>query len=1127
MRTVTYDNAPSSWNEALPIGNGHFGGMVFFEEQQLTLALNHYEVYYQKLHRYSKAYQHGGGRDYTRQYGMSFQELKQRAKDLYRNPAEAPIYLYGDALSTSSMHRKYGKPSGGASHYPTGEIILHPGGALTEPDDYSLSLNIEQGAVDLRMEKGEDRLSVRTLIATEADYAIMEIKQAKAGLLQAVSLSVPARRYAETTVTYHQLDATTFYYEGSFYPDGENKAQYGPFTFLVMIKLIGAQGFVEHSAGALRIQLDGAGEEITLMATVVTEMEMERQELLSAALQRMSQAVTRVDAMKAEHQRHWACFFARSSVTIPDKMLEDLWYINLYALACSSGKGGRMAEQSCGLNGLWDIRQPTKWGSMWYWDVNIQAAFWPLYTANHLEIAEAFNDGLLAYVQEAERMADQYYGLDGVAADYPHALYVSIWPWCAQFLWDYYRYSMDHEFLREKAYPVFKRIARFVEGYLRYDAEKGQYDVFPDISPEQGPLTRNSTCSLAAIRYLLRIAARSNELLGEADEDRQRWQEIAAQLASYRVAASPRYGEVLLDSEWAPPGLHLRHPSLLMPIYPIGEIGKWSEAVWKQRAERTLRYAENHTEYGVFQFGWLSCAASRLGDGDMALRLLYEQGIDLSLRSNGLFAEETERWMNYCNITNEPLYHPHMMEASGEIVAAVNEMLLQSYSGVIEVFPAVPTGEPELQRSAGLYEHEVARKVRVYPGWRDCSFRQLLAVGGFEVSAEMKDGQVRWVRIRSMAGGTVRLRHPFSADRVEAVAVWRVDGVEEETGHEALDRRKDEAGLEVGGTHGTIVMAEAESTDESRRSVEGGGVDGTIEAAEVRSADAYRELVKGLGTAGIGCISAGEVLHGVLQTVFYEDDGQVLSFESVKGGEYVICPHPEADSSWPDGWNLEPEKPDTSHSYPRVHEAHTCRRVFLGKNRDTYHYKMLDHFTFDYYAGNTRESRLAAYRLDFGVQEQLQSKNYDKALPRQVHVDGILGQAFRPVTTTNVFTAYTGLGWERGDGLFAADRGGPDELRRDFVGGAEEAVLIVELPKGRYDLLLVTGDSDEPSYTEVDIPGQSAWKPDQPLQAGEFATELLPIAQRKDGYVQIRFRTREGLQWRINVLIINKNYPYL
>lgn len=690
MTTVTFNHAPSGWNEALPLGNGHFGGMMYFEDQRLTIALNHYEVYYRKLHRYSKKYLQGEGRDYSVQYGRTFEQLKERAKEMYRDPGEGPIFLYGDALSNSSMYRKYGKPHGGTSHYPTGEIHLHPSTELEEPDSYSLQLDVGKGVVHLQIEKEDKKLDASTFVAQDHDDLVTEIRQTSGSLLESIVLTVPARRYVDMSVTYHQHNESTFYYVGSFYPYGEDKEAYRSFSFIVMLRLIGAKGSLECSPDNASIRLLDAEECLTLLTTVVTEEQAD--DLLHTALQRSNKSKERIMDMKKYHQKHWRSFWERSSVTLPDKLLEDLWHINLYALACCSGRGGTMPEQACGLNGLWDIKQPTKWGSMWYWDVNIQAAFWPLYTANHLEVAEAFNEGLLTYAANAEKMAKQFYGLEGIAGDYPHALYFSIWPWCAQFVWDYYRYSMDMGFLREKAYPLFQRIARFFEGYLQYNAEKGQYEVFPDISPEQGPLTRNSTCTLASVKYLLQIAAEANEQLDEAAEDRYKWREIANRLAPYPCGISSHYGDVLLDSDWAPADLHLRHPSLLMPIYPIGEINKYSDMSLRQRAENTLRYAEENTEYGMFQFGWLSCTASRMGQGDTALRLLYEQGIDLSLRCNGLFAEETERWMNYCNITNEPLYHPHMMEASGEIVAAVNEMLLQSYNGVIEVFPAMPQG---------------------------------------------------------------------------------------------------------------------------------------------------------------------------------------------------------------------------------------------------------------------------------------------------------------------------------------------------------------------------------------------------------------------------------------------------
>jgi hypothetical protein len=397
--------------------------------------------------------------------------------------------------------------------------------------------------------------------------------------------------------------------------------------------------------------------------------------------------------------------------------------------------------------------------------------------------------------------------------------------------------------------------------------------------------------------------------------------------------------------------------------------------------------------------------------------------------------------MNYCNITNEPLYHPHMMEASGEMVAAVNEMLLQSHNGVIDVFPAVPSGEPEPGRKVGLYEHDVEKKVRSYEKWADCAFQGLLAAGGFEISAEMKQGRTVWVRIRSKAGQRVVMRNPFVSD--ERVRVSRLAG------------------------------------------------------------------------------SSWEIAE-------HREEGGLLYFLTEKDGEFAIYVqsedmHPVLSLSNPDRLAAAAQTIND----PRVHEAHTHRRVFLGKNQDTPHYKLLDHFTFDYYSGNYRESRIAAYRLDCGVHPDLLNKDYYKALPRQVHMEGVLGQTFRKISPETVFTPYTGIGWDRAEDLIAEDSGEPDELRRDYIGGTSEATLTIELPRGKYDLLFVSGDSCSQSYTEIEIAGQSVYKPTKVLKAGEFETDILPIAQKNDGYAQIRFRTREGLQWRINVLIVNKNYTYL
>lgn len=84
----------------------------------------------------------------------------------------------------------------------------------------------------------------------------------------------------------------------------------------------------------------------------------------------------------------------------------------------------------------------------------------------------------------------------------------------------------------------------------------------------------------------------------------------------------------------------------------------------------------------------------------------------------------------------------------------------------------------------------------------------------------------------------------------------------------------------------------------------------------------------------------------------------------------------------------------------------------------------------------------------------------------------MLGQTFRKISPDTLFSVRSGIGCQNAAGLSADDRGQPDELRRDYIGGTDEATFRLELPKGRYDLLFVTGDAAEPSYTEIEVAGQ-------------------------------------------------------
>ena len=162
-----------------------------------------------------------------------------------------------------------------------------------------------------------------------------------------------------------------------------------------------------------------------------------------------------------------------------------------------------MKHQACGLNGLWGIRNPYIWFSTWYWDVNIQAAFAGVFSSNRLDLGKVFSDGLRCYTDSASWFAEEHHRMSGISADYPYLFYYSTWPWCAMYLWFQYEYSKDVEYLRNDAYPIFLKICEFLLQVYKYDEEKGYYSVYPDISPEQGPLTHDTAITTATVKITI------------------------------------------------------------------------------------------------------------------------------------------------------------------------------------------------------------------------------------------------------------------------------------------------------------------------------------------------------------------------------------------------------------------------------------------------------------------------------------------------------------------------------------------------------------------------------------------------------------------------------------------------
>jgi hypothetical protein len=617
-------------------------------------------------------------------------------------------------------------------------------------------------------------------------------------------------------------------------------------------------------------------------------------------------------------------------------------------------------------------------------------------------MAKLFCDAYLSYAQDIENFTQAHHGYAGWALDYPHLFYNCIQPWCAQFLWRYYSYSGDLDFLREKAYPVFEKQIAFFKNIAVPD-NSGKLHINYDISPEQSPVTKDSVATIASIKQLLVYAVQSAEILGRPSCEKEEFGRLLAALPEYERSSDKNRWK---DSAMAHDDLFLRHPSVLMPVFPADEVSKNNPEEIINLALNTVKYASQNTEIGVFGFGWLACAAAKMGEGAAALRILYEKGLDYVIHSNGLGYEESERYINHCLITKPPLYPPAMMEPSGGIVMAVNTMLLSSHD-FIEVFPAIPGTNDRLAEAKAQYANHDSYLRGNYPAWENCRFDGMLAEGGFEISAEKSGGKTTWIKVHSRRKENLRLMLPAQL-------------------------------------------------------------------------------------SPSGC--------------------QIIFEKEMMPDEDVCFGSP--------GTHTEQERPQV-----QVREtAVTHRRISLGENRHTKFYKAVDSFACAYLLGNEHRYQMLPYVFDFGISGT--DKNYDNAYHRAFCMSGrsavFFGMPKRLGMET--YNENTGYGFASVQDLNVRDRQAPDDLRRDFIEGTCSSEFIIELPKGKYNALVVSGDECEESLTHILLPHIDATVSGKTMKPGKYQCRTVPFVHECDGLFKIGISTDEGYKWKLNAIFIGKEF---
>ncbi len=424
------------------------------------------------------------------------------------------------------------------------------------------------------------------------------------------------------------------------------------------------------------------------------------------------------------------------------RLVEKMSDFGRYLLLASSGFG---CARPANLQGLWNGDYAPAWGSTYFFNENVQLMYAQALVGGLAETLLPLFDLVERFADDFRANARRLYGCRGLLLPVfmgdrgglkdnvqPHCVYwTGAAAWIAAFFWDYWLWTNDRAFLRDRAWPFLREAARFYEDFL-FEGPDGLLHAAPAISPENKPTVDGSaetgvcvdpTMEIALVRELLSHALAAADALGATDAPAARWREMLAKLPPYRT------NERGALREWQDPRFgdndRHRHLSHLYPLFPGREIAPHRDPALFEAARLA---AEARLATGLAdQTGWslahLACVWARLGDGDRALGCL-----ELLLRcctGPNLFTRHNDcRGMG---VTLELLHGaspPVQLDAAFGFRAAVQEMLLQGDESTLRLLPARPAAWTR-GRAAGL---RAPGGLRVDLDWDGAAVRATLSL---------------------------------------------------------------------------------------------------------------------------------------------------------------------------------------------------------------------------------------------------------------------------------------------------------------------------------------------------------------------------------------------------------------